>query len=112
MSATIQSDTSFLLMKQWREQIELLNDSQKAQLLTAIYNYQCDNEDLKTDDGMLKMLWSTIRQTFEYNNKKYSEKCAKNRENAQRRYSKSSGSNNHSGKDKPSFDLDELEVIR
>ena len=72
MSATIQSDTSFLLMKQWREQIELLNDSQKAQLLTAIYNYQCDNEDFITDDGMLKMLWSTIRQTFEYNNKKYS----------------------------------------
>lgn len=77
------------MMKQWYEQIELLSDSQKSQLLVAIYHYQCFGEDFKTDDGMLKMLWSTIRQTFEYNNRKYAERCEKNRKAAKQRWSKS-----------------------
>lgn len=76
-------------MKQWYEQIELLSDSQKSQLLVAIYHYQCFGKDFETDDGMLRMLWSTIRQTFEYNQKKYAERCEKNRKAAKQRWNKS-----------------------
>ena len=67
----------------------MLSESQKSQLLIAIYHYQCFGEDFETEDGMLKMLWSTIRQTFEYNQKKYAERCEKNRKAAKQRWNKS-----------------------
>ena len=83
-----QSDFAFLMLKQWREQIELLTDEQKGLLLSAIYDFQCFGNDFITDDGMLKMLWATIKQTFEFNNRKYEERCQKNSENAKKRWSK------------------------
>ena len=88
MASEKQSDFAFLMLKQWQEQIELLSNEQKGKLLTAIYEYQCFSNDFITDDGMLKMLWATIKQTFDYNNTKYEERCKKNSENAKKRWQK------------------------
>ena len=81
MSKQKQSDVAFLMMKQWREQLALISDEQRGKLLTAIYDYQCDGADFDTDDAVLKILWVSIKQVFEINNKKYEEICERNRIN-------------------------------
>lgn len=80
------SDYAFLMLKQWQQQIALLNDAQKAELLTAIYDFQCFGVDFETSDGKLEMLWVAIKQTFEYNNQLYKQRCIKNSENAKKRW--------------------------
>ena len=82
-----QSDIAFLMMKEWREQLSLLNDEQRGRLLTAIYDFQCDGVDFETDDAILKMLWVSIKQVFAINNKKYETVCQINKENARKRWS-------------------------
>jgi hypothetical protein len=82
------SETGFIMLKHWSEQISMLSLEQKGTLFDAIYRYQCRGEDFNTDDGMLKILWSTMRQTFEHNNKKYEKMCIANRENALKRWGK------------------------
>jgi len=79
---------SFLMRKCWREQINILNNEQRGTLLTAIYDYICCGIDFETKDGMLKMLWASIKQTFDYDRKKYADRCEKNRKAAKERWSK------------------------
>lgn len=100
------SDVSFLMLKCWNENIALLDDNQKAQLLTAIYDYQCNETDFVTGDGMLKMLWTTVKNTFNYNNQKYKERCEKNKKAAMSKYKNGNGK-----EQKPSFDINELDKI-
>lgn len=88
MSKQKQSDVAFLMMKQWREQLALISDEQRGKLLTAIYDYQCDGEDFDTDDAVLKILWVSIKQVFEINNKKYEDMCEKNKRNIIKRWGK------------------------
>ena len=88
MAKTKQSDIAFLMMKEWREQLALLTDEQKGKLLTAIYDYQCDGVEFDTDDSVLKMLWVSMKQVFEINNRKYEEVCQLNREKANKRWKK------------------------
>lgn len=76
----------FLMMKQWSEQIKALNIEQRGELLTAIYQYQCFDEDFTTDDAALKMLWISIKQAFDYNAQKYEKMCEQNRNNAKKRW--------------------------
>ena len=86
MSKQKQSDVAFLMMKQWREQLALISDEQRGKLLTAIYDYQCDGADFDTDDAVLKILWVSIKQVFEINNRKYVQTCNKRRESANKRW--------------------------
>ena len=88
MSKQKQSDVAFLMMKQWREQLALISDEQRGKLLTAIYDYQCDGADFDTDDAVLQILWVSIKQVFEINNKKYEEMCEKNKRNIKKRWGK------------------------
>ena len=81
-----QSDVAFLMMKQWGAQLALLSIEQRGILLTAIYDYQCGGKEFETDDPMLQMMWATVKQGFDYNNKKYEEMCRKNKENIQKRW--------------------------
>ncbi|MBQ9531256.1 MAG: hypothetical protein IJR70_04210 [Eubacterium sp.] len=90
------SDTGFIIYKHWDEQIALLSLEQKGLLFEAILNYQCREQDFETDDMLLKMLWSVIKQSFELNNKKYEERCIKNRENAIKRWNKTDKSQSDS----------------
>ena len=82
-----QSDVAFLMMKDWREQFNMLTDEQKGIMLTAIYDYQCDGIDFETDDPVLKMFWVNMRHIFEINQSKYEEVCERNRANINKRWS-------------------------
>ena len=77
---------SFLIQKQWKEQIAFLSDEQRGKLLWAMFEYQCGGNDFETDDILLKVIWATVKQVFEYNDEKYLEICEKNRENAKKRW--------------------------
>ena len=81
-----QSDVAFLMMKQWGAQLALLSIEQRGILLTAIYDYQCGGKNFETDDPMLQMMWATVKQGFEYNDKKYAQRCRVNKINAAKRW--------------------------
>ncbi|MBR3150042.1 MAG: hypothetical protein IKF64_07725 [Eubacterium sp.] len=83
-----QSDVAFLMMKDWREQLEMLTNEQKGIILSAIYDYQCDGLEFVSDDPVLAMLWANVRRTFEINSRKYEEMCERNRENIKKRWAK------------------------
>ena len=83
-----QSEHSFLMQKQWKVQIALLSTEQKAQLLDAVYAYHCDKEDFTSNDPVMNIMWISMKQAFEYNEKKYKESCERNRENAKKRWEK------------------------
>ena len=70
---------SFLIQKQWKEQIAFLSDEQRGKLLWAMFEYQCGGNDFETDDILLKVIWATVKQAFEYYEGKYLETCERNR---------------------------------
>lgn len=90
MASEKQSEIAFLMLKQWQTQINILSKERCGELLKAIYQYQCFGEDFMTSDEVLQMLWTTIKQTFDYNNKKYEERCRQNSLNAKQRYATAS----------------------
>lgn len=75
---------SFVMYKNWGNQIKILNETQKALLLDAIYNYQCEGVLLDTNDGAVQMLFSVILQVFIENEEKYKKQCERNRENGKK----------------------------
>ncbi|MBQ9516710.1 MAG: hypothetical protein IJR60_01370 [Eubacterium sp.] len=83
-----QSDVAFLMMKDWGKQFSLLTVEQRGILLTAIYDFQCNGVDFETDDPVLFITWSFVKNIFELNNRKYEEMCEKNRRNALKRVEK------------------------
>ena len=83
-----QPEHTFILQKQWIEQLSFFSLEEKGMLLDAIYNYHCKGEDFKSDNGMLNLMWSTMKQAFEYNTKVYNEMCERNRKNIQKRWNK------------------------
>ncbi len=78
----------FLMLKQWKPQLQLLTTEQRGILLMAIYDYQCDGKDFETEDRTLAMMWSIVRQAFEDNKKRYAEICELNRQKANIRWHK------------------------
>jgi len=106
MSNSKQSDVAFLMMKNWREQLDLLTDEQRGILLKAIYDYQCDGTDFYTSDGVLNILWISIKQIFNINNKKYDERCAVNRQNAAKRWDNNANASIRISKNAKDADID------
>ncbi len=83
-----QPENTFILQKQWREQLSFFTNEEKGILLDAIYNYHCEGKDFESDNGMLNLMWATMKQAFEYNTKAYNEMCERNRKNIQKRWNK------------------------
>ncbi|MBQ7204077.1 MAG: hypothetical protein IJS03_08730 [Eubacterium sp.] len=106
MSNSKQSEVAFLMMKNWREQLDLLTDEQRGILLKAIYDYQCDGTDFYTSDGVLNILWISIKQIFNINNKKYEETCAKNRQNIAKRWNNNTTVSSGISKNTKNTDID------
>ena len=88
MEISTNRKNSFVLQKQWKEQIAFLSDEQKGRLLWAMYQYQCDKKPFEPDDVLLQVIWSTVKQVFDYNEEKYLETCRHNRENIKKRWEK------------------------
>ena len=71
---------SILLYTSQYEAIKLLNDTQKAALLDAIYLFAL-GEDYEIKDISVKAIFSFIKNQIEIDNTKYEQKCAKNKSN-------------------------------
>lgn len=79
---------SFMLYLDQHEPIQTLSLEQKGRLLDAFFTYNM-GEEVSFDDPVLTMAFAFFRQTFERNATKYERKCKKNKENIEKRYSKS-----------------------
>lgn len=86
---------SFVLYKDSRIFISRLSKCQRGELLLAIFNYVCDRlvPDFE-DDAMLQMCFDIIRSYLDRDEKKYREKCRKNKENIEKRWAKSGKQSN------------------
>jgi hypothetical protein len=86
---TLDNKNSFLLYTDYMEQIAMLNLEQRGILLTALMQYQMQ-EDLPEMDDMTKMAFSFISANVRRNNEKYSNIVEKRRKagrkGAQRRW--------------------------
>lgn len=86
---------SFILYKDSRIFINRLNNSQRGELLLAIFNYVCDGviSDFN-DDVMLQMCFDMIKAYLDRDEKKYQQKCKKNKENIEKRWAKNRNQSN------------------
>lgn len=80
---------SFVLYKDSRVFIDRLDKEQRGDLLAAIFAYVCDGElpDFH-NDGITQMCFDIIKNYLDRDEKKYQEKCQRNKENIQKRWSK------------------------
>lgn len=67
---------SFVLYNQWRKQVALLGESQKAMLLDAIFAI-ADGEEVEVNDPAVAMLLSIIGEQMQEDRVKYTEICKK-----------------------------------
>lgn len=72
---------SFVMYKNWGELIKPLDVNQKAFILDAIFNFQCNGIKPNTDDGAVNMLLTIMMQVFIENEEKYKEQCERNKRN-------------------------------
>ena len=79
---------SFILYNKYQEVFDELSDEEAGKLIKAILEYS--NTGICKLDGVLKAVFTSIKQDIDYNNKKYEEKCEKNRENVAKRWGKNS----------------------
>ena len=71
---------SFLLYVNQIETFEQLTDKQAGKLIKGIYIYAATGE-LPELEPLLKMAFTSIKQSIDRNAKKYEEKCKRNKEN-------------------------------
>ena len=71
---------SFLLYVNQIETFEQLTDKQAGKLIKGIYAYAATGE-LPELEPLLKMAFTSIKQSIDRNAKKYEEKCKRNKEN-------------------------------
>lgn len=62
---------AFLLYYDYFEIISELNDEQAGKLLKAIYEYLISGKELKSEDGMLRIVWKQIKNTLDRDSEKY-----------------------------------------
>jgi len=72
--------SSFVVYKEWRKPISSLSESQKAQILDAIFEYQ-DGEEITSTDPIVLMAFSFFKMRFDADKAAYEDKCVKNKEN-------------------------------
>lgn len=75
--------TSVQLYYDYREQFELLSDSQMRKVVYAMIEYD-ENEKIPKLDKVSAMAFSFIKKRIDYDKNKYNDKCFKNKENIER----------------------------
>lgn len=75
---------SFLLFTRYRKQIEKLNMEERGEVLTAIYAYADEGEEIEFQSLRAEMLFSVIKDDIDSNNEKYQEQCEQNKLNGQK----------------------------
>ena len=78
----------FVVYGDIQEVVKRLSDEEAGQLLKGMLNYFVDGKDPKFD-GVLEFVFIPIKQQMDRDAEKYTEKCEKMRENAQKRWQNS-----------------------
>lgn len=76
---------SFVLYKSWEPMINTLDDESAGILLKAILAYQC-GKDYEIKNPVLLAVFEVFKNEFDENDKKYEERCARNKRIAQKRW--------------------------
>lgn len=71
---------SFIVYLEYRQHLELLSDSERGQLFTAMLDF-AETGTVPMLDGMPRMAFSFIKAQMERDAEKYNSKCERNREN-------------------------------
>ena len=72
--------SSFVLYDSYKTQLEFLSMDERGALLTAIFNYRT-GEELPLLTSGANMLFSVIKERLDIDEKKYTERCDRGREN-------------------------------
>lgn len=76
---------SFVMYKSWGDMIKNFDDATAGKLFKAVYAYQ-ETGEASIDDPMLNAIFSMMVSAFDENDRKYQERCEKNRMNVQQRW--------------------------
>ena len=79
---------SFVLYTSYADQIKLLNETEKAMLLDAIFEYQITGELSFELSPMVAMAFSFMKRNFDADFKKYEKKCERLAENTKNKSKK------------------------
>lgn len=74
---------NFIIRGEHREALSLLSKEQKGELLDAMFTYNLDGEEPEID-GMVKMAFAFIKNSFDADREAYEARCEKNRQNGKR----------------------------
>lgn len=73
-----------LLFTRYRKQIEKLDMEERGEVLTAIYAYADEGEEIAFQSLRAELLFSVIKDDIDSNNEKYREQCEQNKLNGQK----------------------------
>lgn len=79
---------SLIFYYSWLELFEDLTDDEIGKVVRAAVEYDRDGKQPEFNDRTLKTVFRKLQQDIEDNRIKYEEKCAKNRENVNKRWKK------------------------
>ena len=71
---------SFVIYCDIRDQLELLTDEQVGVLIRSVVKYASNEEELSSNDGMVKLLFSVIKKQIDRDTEKYKTVCERRRE--------------------------------
>ncbi len=71
---------SFVIYCDIRDQLELLTDEQVGVLFRSVVKYTSNEEELSSNDGMVKLLFSVIKKQIDRDTEKYKAVCERRRE--------------------------------
>lgn len=76
----------FIIYKSLYEPIKALTREQKGELLDAIFEYQTSDTIIESMSPLVNMAFMFFKNQFDIDNKKYIDKCEKNKQNAEKRW--------------------------
>lgn len=79
---------SFILYSDQREIFKRLSQRQCKELIFKIFDYSDGIESNSNKDPVVEMAFTAIKMALDRDQKRYDEKCKKNKENIQKRWNK------------------------
>lgn len=88
MSENIKKD-NFILYNNMYDMLEDLSNEDLGEVIKSIFRYSINDEVPEYEKGSVKaIIFKSIKNSIDINNKKYKERCIKNAENAKKRWDK------------------------
>ena len=114
---------SFVIHCDIEDQLDLLTNEQVGTLFRSVVRYASDEEEISSNDGMVKLLFSVIKKQIDRDTEKYKAVCERRREagskggkqkvaNAKQNVANVADSDNDSDNDSDSVSLYKRESVR